>query len=166
MRRTWGGKVLCQLEFCSYSCVGIRVQRQGQAFGNLSSKSHVGRKGTNVERSAIPIWRVHVSTRSLRKTNFTNYKPWYKQKLAPLSLSLQLPQSPCRTISLDMEAESSRTASTRSRKKRKSEVNHDPPDPVHEDTKKPKPMRKRAAKLAGLLDLPLDILFEVCLSYP
>lgn len=64
-----------------------------------------------------------------------------------------------------MEAESSRMASTRSRKKRKSEVNDDPPDSVHEDTKKPKPMRKRAAKLAGLLDLPLDILFEVCLSH-
>lgn len=32
---------------------------------------------------------------------------------------------------------------------------------MREDTKKPKPMKKRAAKLAGLLDLPLDILFEI-----
>jgi hypothetical protein len=156
MRRTWRSKVLCQLEFCSYSCVGIWVQGQGQAFGNLSSMSHSGRKGTNVERRASKFGA------------FTCRRVAYVKLISPSinkASTSPKPPSPHRTISADMEAESSKMASTRSRKKRKSEGNGDPPDPPHEDTKKPKPMRRRAAKLAGLLDLPLDILFEVCLSY-
>lgn len=64
----------------------------------------------------------------------------------------------------NMEAESSKMATarpSRARKKLKIEIKYDE-DPAPVEPKIRKPQRKgNTGKLAGLIDLPLDVLFEV-----
>lgn len=66
-----------------------------------------------------------------------------------------------------MEAESSNMSSkmTHTRKKRKLEVEDDE-KPKQPEAPTPKPQRKgNVGKLAGLISLPLDVLFEVSHLY-
>lgn len=63
-----------------------------------------------------------------------------------------------------MEAESSKMGAaraTRSRKKRKSDITAEENDTDYKEVHKIKRKRGTAGKLAVLVDLPIDILFEV-----